>query len=101
MKEDKQEQWLDEVLQSAQGKSVLQPPNALFAAIQQELEQEVTIKPQLNNWTRNWIAAAAIVLGLLNIFAFQQLLSSSSFAEEAMTSPSNYEVLISDYNLYE
>jgi hypothetical protein len=45
---------------------------------------------------RSWLAVAALLIGLLNALAFQQLLAESS----ASTESAAYS-LISDYNLYE
>lgn len=98
MKEE-QEQWLDEILQSAQKKKVVAPSAALFESIQLELEKEPTLV--LSHWTKTWVAAAALLIGLLNVFAFQQILSSNYMSNADTELSSNYESLVSDYNFYE
>ncbi|MGH1337993.1 MAG: hypothetical protein ACRBFS_17865 [Aureispira sp.] len=100
MKEE-QEQWLEDILHSAQGKAPVSPNPALLEAIQTQLKQEPYLQLTKSNWTKNWIAAAAIVLGLLNVFAFQQILSNNYSSENTSAPSTNYESLISDYNLYE
>lgn len=98
---DEQDKWLEDILQSAQGKSPVTPNPALLEAIQSQLAQKEQAQPMIGHSTKSWIAAAAIVIGLLNVFAFQQILSRNYSTESTNAPQANYESLISDYNLYE
>ncbi|MFK7797147.1 MAG: hypothetical protein AB8E82_06810 [Aureispira sp.] len=95
---EEQEQWLDDVLQSAQAKKVVVPRADLFESIQLALEKEPALV--FSHWTKTWMVAAALLIGLLNIFAFQQILSSNYTSNADTELSSNYESLVSDYNFY-
>lgn len=100
MKEE-QDEWLEDILHSAQGKAPVAPSNQLFENIQLQLDKAPDQQSlRVVNNTRKWVAAAALVIGLLNAFAFQQLLSSNDSDTTNISSQANYESLISDYNLY-
>lgn len=94
-----QEQWIKDILHSAQGKKVVAPKADLFEAIQLEIAQEQSLV--VSHWSKTGMLAAALLIGILNILAFQQILSGYYTNNINSASYSNYEALVSDYNFYE
>ncbi len=98
MKEMKnKEQWANEVLQSLEGIQRAEPSADLFAKISQKLPKEKVIK-MIPLKHLKWVAAAACVLIVINIFVFK------SSIQTEQPNDYNYKVennLLTNYSIYD
>lgn len=93
--EEREEIWINEVLDSTKGMQRAKPSDALFDKILKRVstrEAKIVRLPQL----RIAVAAAAVI-AILNFVAVKQYTNQDSFASES----ENETTLISNYNLYE
>lgn len=92
-----QDQWIDSVLDQAEGIVAARPSPDLLARIEQKIDGHV---PEIIRWA-NWrtIAAAAAVLLALNFFALRSPQSDPE-SEGQTESPYTQGELGIDYSLY-
>lgn len=95
MKEAK-EQWIEAVINSMEGADRAKAPNGLFSKISAEAISQIQSSIPIRKL--RWIAAAAAVLLVLNVFAIRQFKGIQS---EEILSDDSRSALVSDLKIYE
>ena len=99
MKDDK-EKWIEDVFDSMKGSQRAKPSTELLAKIEQQIG--VTESKIIPIYSFRMVAAAAILLLVLNVFAVRQFMESNTVAtEELLVEETSGLSLISNYNIYE
>ncbi len=99
MNKSEKEEWIEDTLDSLDGLQRAQPSPDLWAAIERETQTpSPVVRPFLLG---RLMAAAVILLVLLNGFVIQMILTSPTPSTPQQEGSLQQESLISDYQLYE
>lgn len=97
MQEEKNK-WVNKVFNSLERSHRASPKSDLFAKIEHEIIAQDLKIISIRHW--RLIAAAAVLLAILNIITLQQY-TSNSFLSDSETTLDTPEIIISNYKLYE
>lgn len=98
MKKNDKEKWIDDVFGSIKGSERARPKSDLFGKILNEIETPNTRIIPL--FQLRVIAAAAVVLLILNIAVLRQSIQNSYSNTEVWITENTEESVISNYNIY-
>lgn len=93
------EQQIDAILNSMNGSKRAKPRPELLAQIQKKIRQPVAKILTMNQLRA--VAAAAVLLVTLNVYAFSSLYSNEALSENELVLQGDDESLISNYQIYE
>ncbi|MFD1551544.1 hypothetical protein DNU06_03430 [Putridiphycobacter roseus] len=88
-----QDKNFDQILSSVQGLGTVKPKNDLFKVIQERVQEELII-PKIKLL---WIAAAAIIVLMINVYGFTNVKQSS----QSLSSTESSTPLTRNFNFYE
>ncbi len=98
MKKNDKEKWIDDVFDSVKGSERAKPSKDLFGKILNEIDvSDASIIPLFQ---LRMLAAAAIVLLVLNIAILRQNVQNNNSNSEEWLSEKVEESVISNYNIY-
>jgi len=100
MKNSNKEDWIEDVFNSMQGSDSARPDDTLFARIEERIFND---EARIISFKKlRVVAAAAVALILLNVFAVSQNTQSGISAQENMSEEwSEGQQIFSDFKLYD
>ena len=98
--QNEKDTWIDEVMESMEGSERARPGEDLFSRIERQLDEGSTLDFRKGQW--RMLAAAAILLLILNVFVVLQFSQDTRSRSQEVTAENGVShSLVSDYNLYE